>query len=117
MKRGIIFAESLHNDVLLHVPNRHVIFTIPKMLRCYFRYDRNINSLLFTAAWEAIKQLYADALPNGNPGCVMALGFLDSNALRKLFEHKLMHALKHKGLITDTIIAQIRSWNTSGFSV
>ena len=50
-KRAVKFAEHLHENVLEDVPNRHVVFTIPKRLRGYFRYDRKLNTVLFQAAW------------------------------------------------------------------
>jgi hypothetical protein len=45
------------------------------------------------------------------------LPHIDTQALQKLFQHKLLHALRDQGLISDTVIAQILSWQTSGFSV
>ena len=42
-KRAVKFAEHLHENVLEDVPNRHVVLTIPKRLRGYFRYDRKLK--------------------------------------------------------------------------
>ena len=50
-KRSVLFAENL-NEVLLKAPHRHLVFSIPKRLRVYFRYDRRLFSRLYRAAWE-----------------------------------------------------------------
>jgi hypothetical protein len=41
-KRAAAFAEWLHTTILLPVPHRQIVLTIPKMLRIYFRYDRRL---------------------------------------------------------------------------
>ena len=71
-KRAVLFAENLE-QVLITQPHRHLVFTIPKRLRVYFRYDRSLFSQLYRAAWETWKE-YAQALmPGGESGAVMAL--------------------------------------------
>jgi len=62
-KRAVKFAEHRHENV----PNRHVVFTIPKRLRGYFRYDRKLNTVLFRAAWGSIAAVIGseDAAPAG----------------------------------------------------
>jgi len=142
----LLFAERLHEEVLEPVPHRHLVLTLPKMIRAFFRYDRSLNRILFTAARETIFELYAELYPEGKPGIVMALHntndllefnphlhglvtdglfmpdgsfselSLEASAIQKLFEHKILHALKERALITDTLIAQLNSWKHSGFS-
>ena len=41
-KRTILFAEHLTNEVLLRLPHRQFVFTLPKMLRPFFRHDRRL---------------------------------------------------------------------------
>ena len=64
-KRAVKFAEHLYDNVLEDVPHRHIIFTIPKRLRSYFRYDRALNRILFDTAWGAITEVLGanDAVP------------------------------------------------------
>jgi hypothetical protein len=69
----ILFAENVHENVLQDVPVRHMVFSIPKRIRAFFRYNRSRHGLLFRAAWEAIREYYQAALPDGVPGSVMAL--------------------------------------------
>ena len=41
-KRILLLAEHLDREVLLHLPHRQFVFSIPKILRPYFRYDRKL---------------------------------------------------------------------------
>ncbi|PIP08187.1 MAG: hypothetical protein CO012_03525 [Syntrophobacterales bacterium CG_4_8_14_3_um_filter_49_14] len=41
-KRVVEFGEWLCMDVLKKVPHRHFVFSIPKILRRYFMYDRKL---------------------------------------------------------------------------
>jgi hypothetical protein len=146
-KRALVFADHLHEEVFAAVPQRHVVFSIPKRLRIYVKYDRSLFDVLFRAGWESIKEFYSAAVPgvpgavlvaqsageslNFNPhlhGCISSgsfdesgnfhpVGKLDTAKLSELFMHKVLSAFKALGLITDTIIAQITSQKHSGFSV
>jgi hypothetical protein len=46
-KRAVMFAEHLYDKVLEPVPHRHIVFSIPKRLRPYLRYDRSVGSVYF----------------------------------------------------------------------
>ena len=72
-KRAIIFAEHLHENLLGEVPIRHMVFSLPKRLRPFFKYSRKNNTLLFRASWETILALYREILPEGVPGVVQVL--------------------------------------------
>jgi len=39
-KRVLIFGEWITEEILYPLPHRQYVFTIPKMLRPYFRFDR-----------------------------------------------------------------------------
>ena len=43
-KRTLLFAEHLTNEVLLDLPHRQFVFTIPKALRPFFRHDRRLSA-------------------------------------------------------------------------
>ena len=51
------FAEHIHSEVIEDVPHRHTVFTIPKRLRVFFKYDRSLNTILFRAAWGALSEV------------------------------------------------------------
>jgi len=72
-KRAHIFAENLHQNVLLPYPHKHAVFTIPVRLRIYFKYDRELNSLLYQAAWRAWCEYLANLVPDGKPAAVLSL--------------------------------------------
>lgn len=72
-KRAVIFAEHLQQNILLLYPHHHVVWSIPKRLRVYFRYDRALIKHLYTAAWNAWNKTVSDTLPAAISGAVMAL--------------------------------------------
>ena len=142
------FAEHLYSEVLKPVPHRHMVFSLPKRLRPFFKYERKHCTLLFDAAWATIKELYAAVLPEGDPGATMALqtagdsinfnphlhaivsdGVFDAagnfhrlpafsaEAFTKLFAHKVLAAMRAAGVIDQSVIDSILSWQHSGFSV
>jgi ribosomal protein S27E len=62
------FAETLSAPV----PHHQIVFTIPKMLRAYFRYDRTLMSDLSRAAYRAVAQFVeASAGPGVRPAMVV----------------------------------------------
>ena len=145
-KRAIIFAEHLHSQILAPIPHRHIVFSIPKRLRIYFRYERKLNSLLLKSAWLSIQGLYRSAIPDSTPAAILciqtageSLNFnphvhgiiadgaflhdgvfqplhLSTDALTEVFSHTLMNALKELGHLHDSVIEQILSWQHCGFS-
>ena len=56
-KRAVKFAEHIYSEVIEDVPHRHTVFTIPKRLRAFSKYDRKLNTILFRAAWGALSQV------------------------------------------------------------
>jgi hypothetical protein len=94
-KRALIFAEHLHENVLKPHPHRHLVFSIPKRLRVYFKYDRALTKLLYRAAWEAWSELVSELCPEGKTGAVMAL----HTAGDLLHFHPHIHAIALNGVI------------------
>ncbi len=43
-KRAILFGEHISNEVLLKLPHRHFVFAFPKMLRPYFKHNKQVLS-------------------------------------------------------------------------
>ena len=144
-KRAVMFAEHLHAEVLEGAPQRHIVCTIPKRLRVFFRYDRALNGILFDAAWAAIRQCLVtnsgrpDAvltLQTAGEACryhphlhgllsdglfqpdasLMPLERIDQAALTAAFGEHVLAALYKKELITDQDVAQILSQEHTGFS-
>ena len=145
-KRAIVFAETLHERVLAPVPQRHVVFSIPKRLRVYFRYDRSRHKVLFRAAWQSLRDLYEAAVPGGTPAAVLTVQtsgdalnhnphihgisaagvFLPDGAfqelalsterLTELFTHRVLSSLRAAGLIDESVVSQLLCQRHSGFS-
>jgi len=57
----------LCKGLLKKVPHRHFIFSIPKILRRYFLYDRKLLAKLSRCAWESLKVFLQEAVPEKNP--------------------------------------------------
>jgi hypothetical protein len=71
----IEFGEWLCQEVIKAVPHRHFIFSIPKILRRYFLYDRKLLSELSRCAWETLKVFFQQTVPEEDavPGAVIAI--------------------------------------------
>jgi hypothetical protein len=69
------FGEWLCEEILKAVPHRHFIFSIPKILRRYFLYDRRLLSDLSRCGWESLKVFFQEAVPEEKamPGAVVAI--------------------------------------------
>ena len=69
------FGEWLCEEVLKAVPHRHFVFSMPKILRRYFLYDRKLLSDLSRCGWEALKALYTTGARDSKavPGAVVAI--------------------------------------------
>ena len=97
-KRAVAFAEWLHTTVLLPVPHRQIVLTIPKMLRIYFRYDRRLLGDLCRVAAGVIVASFRVLLaaPQAQPGlvvCVHTYGDL-------LNHHPHLHVMATDGAFT-----------------
>ena len=95
-KKVQLFGALLTEAILFPVPHRHVTFTIPKMLRPYFRYDRDLLKDLCRIAHECLLDYLRTTLhlPDGLPGIVMAIHTFGEY----LDFHPHLHALIADGL-------------------
>ncbi len=57
-KRREEWGEWMREEFLLDVPHRQVVFTVPKMLRLFFRYKRTLLSSLSLAAVHALLKYF-----------------------------------------------------------
>ena len=82
--------------ILYPVPHRHFTFGIPKMLRPYFRYDRDLLKDLCRIAHECLLEYLRNTLhlPEGIPGIVMTIHSYGEY----LDWHPHLHALVADGL-------------------
>jgi hypothetical protein len=70
-----IRSEWLCFEVLKKIPHRHFVFSIPKILRRYFLYDRKLLADLSRCACESLKVFLQEAVPEKNPvpGAIIAI--------------------------------------------
>ena len=145
-KRALLFAEHLEHEVLLPHPHRHLVFTIPKRLRVYFKFNRKLHSLLYASAWTAWKR-YINNYLSGSTGMVMALHTageelnfhphihaialdgainesgnfaqlpsLDTTILESYFQQKVLNQLIAANVIEEEVTTNMATWEHSGFS-
>ena len=74
-KRALLLGHRLTTEVLAAVPHRQWVFTIPKRLRIYFRFDRRLLGKLCRAAYEVVREAFRDAIGDNlvNPGVVASI--------------------------------------------
>ena len=139
------FAEHIYSEVIEDIPHRHTVFTIPKRLRVFFRYDRKLNSILFRAAWGALSEVLgikerelaaiftvqtAGEALNYHPHLhgLLADGYWNDGvftwfsevvlkAIEEAFAERALAQLHKRELISDDDVAQILSQDHTGFGV
>ncbi|MEN6318919.1 MAG: transposase [Syntrophaceae bacterium] len=74
-KRVVEFGEWLCSNVLKKVPHRHFVFSIPRILRRYFLYDRKLLADLSRCAWGTLKGFLQTEVSERNPipGAIIAI--------------------------------------------
>jgi hypothetical protein len=97
-KRELLWADWAEQELLEDVPHRQVVFTIPKRLRIFFRYDRKLLGELAACAWRALK-LYFEAYFDGAGVTPGAVGFVQT-AGELLNFHPHVHVLITDGGFT-----------------
>ncbi len=60
-KRTLLFAEHLTDEVLLDLPHRQFVFTMPKALRPFFRHDRRLFSSVSRLIFALVAEFYTEA--------------------------------------------------------
>lgn len=74
MKRVLSFSEWLTKEILEEVTHQQYVFTIPKIIRPYFKYDRKLLGKLCLCTWGTIKEFFGKCLPKGTiPGAVVSI--------------------------------------------
>ena len=144
-KRAVKFAEHIHSQVIEDVAYRHTVFTIPKRLREFFKYDRKLNTILFRAAWRALSEVLgiderelaaiftvqtAGEALNFHPhlhglladgywkdGVFTRFSEVDLKAIEDAFAETTLAQLHKQELISDDDVAQILSQDHTGFGV
>ena len=99
-KRALLLAYRLKDEVLANVPHRQWVFTIPKRLRVYFRYDRKLLGKLCHAAWETVREVYEREI-DGDCGVPAMVGAAQTFG-DLVHWHSHIHAIVPEGVFTDS---------------
>ena len=103
-KKVQIFGAMLAESILAAVPHRHFTFTIPKMLRPYFRFHRGLLKQLCRIAHQCVRDFLrdafgdADGVGNGERDGVPAIVMAIHTFGEYLDFHPHLHALVADGL-------------------
>ena len=93
-KRREEWAEWMREKLLLDVPHRQVVFTVPKILRVFFKYKRRLLGELCRAAVQALlKYFQATTGTQLSPGVVAAIQTFG----QKINLHPHLHFLVTEG--------------------
>jgi len=57
-----MFGEWITEEILCALPHRQYVFTVPKMLRPHFRFDRKLLGKLSQCAYQSLKEFYRKTL-------------------------------------------------------
>ncbi len=95
-KKTIQFGEEVPDNILYPVPHRQFVFSIPKMLRIYFKYDRKLLTRLCHCANESLRMFFRTVLGlnDGILGMIMVIHTFGDYARF----HPHLHAIVADGL-------------------
>jgi hypothetical protein len=99
MKRAIAWAERMVEEVLPDLPYVQLVFTIPKMLRKAFLWDRSLYGDLCRAGYEATRKFFAAQFPTLEKA-VPAMVISPQSFGSLLNFHPHCHALASLGVFT-----------------
>jgi hypothetical protein len=99
-KRALLLAHRLKNEVLADVPHRQWVFTIPKRLRVYFRYDRSLLGKLCRAAYDTVCDVFRLEI-DGDSGIPAMVGGVQTFGDLANF-HPHIHAIVPDGVFTES---------------
>ena len=99
-KRALLLAHRLKDEVLAVVPHRQWVFTIPKRLRVYFRYDRKLLGKLCRAAWETVRDIYGKEV-DGDVGVPAMVGAVQTFG-DLVHWHSHIHSVVSEGVFTES---------------
>ena len=99
-KRSLLFGEKIA-EIAKPIPHLHITFTIPKILRAYFRSNRKLLKLLVQSANYATNRYFEESLGitdgySGRIYCVQTQG-----ALYNFHPH--IHALVPAGILKNGV--------------
>jgi len=135
-KRLEEWGEWMRETLLLDVPHRQVVFTIPRTLRIFFKYNRRLLGELCRSALRSLTRYFevvtgSELRINFHPhlhflvteGGVDEAGEfnkvprIDDTRLAELFAREVFASLVHKELLSPEWAERLLSWRHTGFNV
>jgi len=99
-KRALLLAHRLKDEVPADVPHRQWVFSLPRRLRVYFRYDRSLLGKLCREAYETVRDVYKREV-DGDCGWPAMIGAVQTfGSLPHWNSH--VHALCPEGVFTES---------------
>ncbi len=100
-KKVVQFGDALHETILYPVPHRHYVFSIPIMLRIYFKHDRALLTKLCQCAYHSLLIFLQNVIgfQDGAPGVVLSIHTFGDYP-EKFHPH--IHAIVSDGLFLKT---------------
>jgi len=100
-KKVVQFGDVIHETILYPVPHRHYVFSIPIMLRIYFKHDRALLTKLCQCAYHSLLIFLQNVigLQDGVPGVVLSIHTFGDYP-EKFHTH--IHAIVSDGLFLKT---------------
>jgi len=98
-KRAAIFSQLLQSKILADVPHAQWVFTLPKMLRPYFLYHRELLGELAQLAYETVREMMAAAVDESHARPGMGAVIQTFGSSLKWNPH--IHAIVTRGVFLD----------------
>jgi len=99
-KRSLLLSYHLQESVLEEVPHRQFVFTLPKRLRIYFKYDRKLLGKLSNVAWKTIRDVFIEEIGCEGATPAMVSGIQTYGDLANFHPH--IHALVGCGVFLES---------------
>ncbi len=97
-KRSISFAEFIVHEVIEPVPHRHLVFSLPKIIRPYFKFNRKLIALLSRCAYDSVREICQPLFEESvMPGMIIAVQTFSDD----LGWHPHLHALMTDGVFDE----------------
>jgi hypothetical protein len=99
-KRSLLLAYHLKENVMEEVTHRQFVFTLPKRLRIYFRYDRTLLGDFSKAAWETVRDVFREEVGYDDSIPAMITGIQTSGDLINFHPH--IHGILAYGVFLES---------------
>src|SRR3990167_611574 len=109
-KRSILFGEKIR-EIVKPVAHLHITFTIPRILRAYFRRNRRLLKILVQSANYSVERYFTESLgiEDGDTGGIYCI-----HSQGSLFNvHPHTHALVPAGIMKGEVFYEQRDISTS----